>query len=69
MQQNEIIQLEWADVDLQEGFVRLRASKTKTDEARSVRLLPDVIVMLKEIPRAIHTKKVFLSAKGRPIPY
>ena len=25
--------------------------------------------MLKEIPRAIHTKKVFLSAKGRPIPY
>ena len=49
--------------------MRLRASKTKTDEARSVRLLPDVIVMLKEIPRAIHTKKVFLSAKGRPIPY
>ena len=69
MRQNEIIQLEWADVDLQDGFVRLRASKTKTDEARSVRLLPDVIVMLKEIPRAIHTKKVFLSAKGRPIPY
>ena len=49
--------------------MRLRASKTKTDEARSVRLLPDVIVMLREIPRAIHTKKVFLSAKGRPIPY
>jgi len=69
VRQNEIIQLEWADVDLQDGFVRLRASKTKTDEARSVRLLPDVIVMLKEIPRAIHTKKVFLSAKGRPIPY
>ena len=57
MRQNEIIQLEWTDVDLQDGFVRLRASKTKTDEARSVRLLPDVIVMLKEIPRAIHTKK------------
>ncbi len=69
MRQNEIIQLEWSDVDLQEGFVRLSASKTKTDEARSIRLLPNVIAMLKEIPRAIHTKKVFLSAKGRPIPY
>ena len=68
MRQNEIIQLEWTDVDLQEGFVRLRALKTKTDEARSVRLLPDVIAMLKEIPRAIHTQKVFLSAKNFPIP-
>jgi len=66
MRQNEIIQLEWADVDLQDGFVRLRASKTKTDEARSVRLLPDVIVMLKEIPRAIHTKKSLLIRKGPP---
>ena len=69
MRQNEIIQLELAYVDLKDGFVRLRASKTKTDEARSIRLMPEVIVMLKEIPRAIHTKKVFLSAKGRPIPY
>ena len=68
MRQNEIIQLEWANVDFQVGFVRHRAAKTKSDEARPVRLLPDVIAMLKEIPRAIHTKNVFLSAKGRPYP-
>ena len=56
MRQNEIIQLEWANVDFQVGFVRHRAAKTKSDEARPVRLLPDVIAMLKEIPCAIHTK-------------
>ncbi len=58
MRQNEIIQLEWDDVDLQDGFVRLRASKTKTIEARSVRL-PDVIVMLKNDTTLVFTLKKF----------
>ena len=69
MRQKEIIQLELADVDLQQGFVTLTASKTKTDEARSVCLLPNVIAMLREIPQANHTKKVFLYATSRQIPY
>ena len=34
----EIIQLEWNAVDLKEGFVRLRAEQTKTNEARIVQL-------------------------------
>ena len=67
MRQNEILQLEWSEVDFKTGFVRLRASKTKTDEARSVRLLPDVLQMLHEIPRSIHTTRVFLSKTGKPI--
>ena len=67
MRQNEIIQLEWREVDLKGGFVRLSASKTKTDEARSVRLLPEILEMLRDIPRQIHTPRVFLSATQKPI--
>ncbi len=69
MRQGEILKLQWSDVDLKTGFVRLKASMTKTDEARSVRLLPEVIAMLREIPRALHTQQVFLSATNKPIPY
>ncbi len=67
MRQNEIIQLEWREVDLSYGFVRLGASKTKTNEARSVRLLPEVLEMFKDIPRQIHSPRVFLSATQKPI--
>jgi len=69
MRQSEILKLQWSDVDLRTGFVRLKASMTKTDEARSVRLLPEVIAMLRETPRALHTQQVFLSATNKPIPY
>ena len=69
MRQGEILKLQWSDVDLKTGFVRLKASMTKTDEARSVRLLPEVVAMLREIPKALHTQQVFLSANNRPIPY
>ena len=69
MRQGEILKLRWSDVDLKTGFVRLKASMTKTDEARSVRLLPEVITMLREIPRTLHTQQVFLSATNKPIPY
>ena len=69
MRQGEILKLQWTDVDLKTGFVRLKASMTKTDESRSVRLLPEVITMLREIPPALHTQQVFLSATNKPIPY
>ena len=48
MRQKEIIQLEWNAVDLKTGFIRLKAAQTKTDEARSVRLSPQVIQMMKK---------------------
>ena len=67
MRQKEILQLEWNSVDLKEGFVRLRATQTKTDEARSVRLLPQVIQMLGEIQRNLQWRNVFLSVTQRPI--
>ena len=67
MRQKEIIQLEWNAVDLKEGFVRLRAEQTKTNEARIVRLSPQVLQMLKEIPRTLEWKNVFLSLSQKPI--
>ena len=61
------MQLEWNAVDLKTGFIRLKAAQTKTDEARSVRLSPQVIQMMKEIPRTLHTRNVFLSVTQKPI--
>ncbi len=69
MRQNEIIQLKWDSVVLDRGFVRLKAKETKTRQARSVKLVPNVIEMLQEIPRETHTRKVFLSSTKKPIPY
>jgi len=68
-QRNEIIQLTWDSIDLERGFVRLRAKDTKTRTSRIVKLLPHVVKMLSEIPRVNHTRKVFLSALGKPLPY
>jgi len=61
--------LTWDSVDLERGFVRLKAKHTKTRTSRIVKLLPHVVKMLSEIPRVNHTRKVFLSALGKPLPY
>ena len=67
MRQKEIIQLEWNAVGLKEGFIRLRAEQTKTNEARIVRLSPQALQMLKEIPRTLQWRNVFLSLSQKPI--
>jgi integrase len=41
----EATQIEWSQVDLQAGFVRLEVEQTKTSEARTVPL-PDVLVQV-----------------------
>ena len=43
MRQREIIDLQWDSVDLKRGFIRLKASETKTRTARLVKLVPEVI--------------------------
>ena len=40
MRQKEILQIEWKAINLKMGFLHLRASQTKTNEARTVRLFP-----------------------------
>lgn len=69
MRQDEIVQLIWEKVDLENGWVRLRSLDTKTKSSRKVRLLPHVIEMLREIPPCPRREKVFLSSTGKPIPY
>jgi integrase len=62
---SEIIDLSWPEVDLKKGFIRLTASRTKTDSARSIPIHPEVKVMLESLPRGLHTDRVFLF-DGKP---
>ncbi len=39
---SEIIDLTWPEVSLKKGFIRLTASRTKTDSARSIPIHPEV---------------------------
>lgn len=62
---SEIIDLTWPEVDFKKGFIRLTASRTKTDSARSIPIHPEVKVMLESLPRGLHTDRVFLF-DGKP---
>lgn len=61
----EIINLTWPEVDLQKGFIRLSAKRTKTDTARAIPIHPAVYAMLERLPRGLHTDRVFL-LNGEP---
>lgn len=56
MRQNEIVELTWDRVDLDCGYVRLKAMATKTGNSRTVKLLPHVVDMINEIPRVSHSR-------------
>lgn len=60
MRRSEILGLTWKEVDMRQGFIRLSADKTKTKADRSVPLHPRVESLLKAMPRALHTSRVFL---------
>ncbi len=62
---SEIIDLTWPEVDLKKGFIRLTASRTKTDTARAIPIHPEVKVILEGLPRGLHTDRVFLF-DGKP---
>ena len=46
MRQGEILYLTWGQVDLKEGFIRLRPEDTKTNEGRLVPLNRELVEML-----------------------
>jgi integrase len=55
-------------VDLQSGFIRLRADQTKSKRARSVFLCAEAIAVLRSVPRDIRcVHRVFANSKGRPL--
>jgi integrase len=64
----EIVQLTWDRVDLQRGFIALRAIDTKTKEPRQVPITPAVRAALADLAkvRRLHTNHVFLY-EGQPI--
>jgi integrase len=53
---SEILQLQWSQVDLLEGVVRLEAGTTKNDEARLIPLAPELPAVLK-IQRATREER------------
>ncbi len=65
MRRSEILFLSWGEVDLESGFIRLEASRTKTDDGRSIPLHPRLRTMFGKLPRGLRTDRVFL-LKGNP---
>ena len=65
MRYSEILLLSWSEVDLKKGFIRLSAERTKTNAARVVPIHPMVKTILENLPRGLHTDRVFLR-DGRP---
>jgi integrase len=65
MRRSEITFLTWDEVDLESGFIRLPPGRTKTGVGRTIPLHPRVRAELQSLPRAIHTKRVFLK-DGEP---
>jgi integrase len=53
MRQGEILFLTWGQVDLKEGFVKLRPEDTKTNEGRLVPLNRELIEMFQAMPRGL----------------
>ena len=59
MRQGEILGLTWGQIDLKEGFVKLEAWDTKTNDPRLVPLTGELVTMFKAMPRGLPGVKVF----------
>jgi len=71
MRKGEILDLEWGNVNLAEGFIRLRAEQTKNKKTRLIPLNAETIEILKALkkqnPSAPDDSLVFLNRKGKRI--
>jgi len=59
MRLREVLDLQWHQVDLKQGVIKLSAEDTKTEEARTVFLTSRVREALKELPRFLKSAFVF----------
>jgi len=66
MRQREILELTWDNVDFESNFIRLSGMETKTGFKRRIPIHPRVREMLINLPRGLHTNRVFLN-RGKPI--
>jgi integrase len=51
VRQGEILNLTWGQVDVKEGFIKLEAWDTKTNDSRLVPLARELVEMFKAMPR------------------
>jgi integrase len=65
MRKQEVLFLDWSEVDLKQGFIRLEAERTKTKMARSIPITKEIYDLLKSLPRGIKSRRVFLR-NGEP---
>ena len=65
MRKGEILNLKRNRIDMINGFIRLRPEDTKTDEGRTIPIHPEIMDMLKSMPRDI-SGWVF-TLNGKPI--
>ena len=65
MRRSEILKLKWDRVDLKNGFIRLRPEDTKTKDGRAIPMHPEIMEILKALPRDIHGWVFTLD--GKPI--
>jgi len=65
MRKSEILLLTWDEVDLEQGFIRLRSDRTKTRIARSIPLHWRAREALEAVPRSDSSDRVFLK-DGKP---
>ena len=66
MRQGELVSLTWDCVDLKRGFITLSAKITKTGKGRMLKIHPQVIKLLQNLPRGIGSRRVFLN-DGVPV--
>jgi integrase len=59
MRRGGILGLTWGQIDLKEGFIKLRAEDIKTNEGRFVPLNGELVEMLKSMPRGLPMTPVF----------
>ncbi|MFZ5447574.1 MAG: tyrosine-type recombinase/integrase [Thermodesulfobacteriota bacterium] len=59
MRRGEILGLSWGQIDLKEGFIKLRAEDCKTNEGRLVPLNSELIEMFEAMPRGLPMTPVF----------
>jgi len=66
MRQGEILTLTWGQVDLKEGFIKLRPENTKTNDGRLVPLNGELMEMFRAMPHGLPGVPVF-TYKGKSI--
>src|SRR5207244_3644124 len=58
MRLREILDLEWDQLDLREGVIRLAPQDTKGEEARTVYLAPRALEAIRQLPRRLGAQHV-----------